>query len=111
MTKIIEALARAAQALSRRGIREPVLLFGAIGASIAAWAPQLVDTDKEVAAVAAITLYLQRRFSTSRANAEDQVATAATAARHEALADVASLKAPAPARRARKTTKTPDKRA
>lgn len=83
------------QMIGSRLIREPVLLFGAIAASIAAWLPQLVDTDLEKAAVAAILLYLQRSFSTSKANLDDQVNAAQDAARDKALADVASLKAPA----------------
>jgi len=104
MKNALQAIGRFLTALGQRAIREPVLLFGAIGASIAAWMPQLVDTDLEKAAVAAILIYLQRTFSTSKAGAQDQVATAAQAARHEALADVASL-TPKPAPRVRKAVK------
>lgn len=88
--------------IGQRMMREPVLLFGAVGAAVAAWLPQLVDTDLEKAAVAAILLYLQRTFSTSKANAADQVSAAADAARDRALADVASLSAPTRARATRK---------
>lgn len=93
------------RALGARLIREPVLLFGAMGAVIAAWLPFLVDTEVETAAVAAVLLWLQRSFSTSKANAADQIADASEKARAEALADVASLQAP------RKATKRPTKKA
>lgn len=96
------------KAFLERLAREPVLLFGAVGLSITAWAPSLVDTDPEKAAVAAILLFLQRAFSTSKRTVEETVDQARSAARDGALADVASLKAPAKPRSATKRTrKTP----
>lgn len=63
-------------ALLDRIAREPVLGFGAIGLSITAWAPSLVDNDAKKAAVAGILLWLQRTFSTSKKTAEENVTTA-----------------------------------
>lgn len=88
--------------LLERLAREPVLFFGAVGLSITAWLPDLVDTDAETAAVAAILLFLQRAFSTSKRTVEEKVDQAHTAARDGALADVASLKTPAKPRAAAK---------
>lgn len=59
-----------------RAAREPVLFFGAVGLSITAWAPQLIDTDAKKAAMAGIILYLQRVFSSSKKAAEEQLAAA-----------------------------------
>lgn len=53
--------------------REPVMFFGAAGLAITAWAPDAVDTDAKKAALAAIILWLQRSFSTSKRTHEEQV--------------------------------------
>jgi hypothetical protein len=73
--------------------REPVLAFGAIGLSITAWAPSVVNTDAKKAALAGILLFLQRTFTTSRKTAAENVETAkyVGAVEHQAVATAAQL--------------------
>lgn len=76
-----------------RMTREPVLGFGAVGLSITAWAPALVDNDAKKAAVAGILLYLQRILSVSKKTSEEQVETAkyVGAVEHQAVTNAAKV--------------------
>jgi hypothetical protein len=73
--------------------REPVLGFGAIALSIAAWWPSLVSTDAKKAALAGILLWLQRTFTTSRKTADENVEGAkyVGAVEHQAIATAAQV--------------------